>query len=208
MSAADESKTAVVIVKRTELALSRSEPLARRGLQTLNDLDEAEQCLKDGVAYFGTDEFERSFRCFKRGVEKSPLHGELNWRIALMFREGYGIPVDEAKALFHTSVSAENGYEWGQLELARLYGTGTFVPKDESTAHFWTEQAAMQDNSWAEIALGVMYEMGVGVDQDTEIAKYWYLRAAAHGGHVWKSRLTTMQIAIVGLTVLNDSPFT
>lgn len=206
MNASDKPSTAVVIVQRTELALSRSAPLARRGLQTLNSLHDAERSLTEGWDYFYDGDLEKAFRCFLQGLDRSPLHGRLHCALGLMSLHGCGTPQNGQKALWHIRMSAEVGNSAGQLALARIYRSGVEVPKDDEMAYLWTERAAQQNNIWAAVSLGEMFELGVGVQQDDQQAVYWYLRAMEHGGYVWQTRVTRLQKTIPDFEILDGAP--
>ena len=100
------------------------------------------------------------------------------------------IPEIGKKALYWLTKSAEQGYEWAQLDLGMIYGDtdyhGVPVLKDISKEIYWYKKAANQGNATAALYLGQHYHFESFEDrlicgfnnsckttQNVRNAKYW-----------------------------------
>jgi len=98
--------------------------------------------------------------------------------------------------------SAEQGYAYGQYNLAVMYLEGSGVPKNESEAIKWFTKAADQWHAGAINNLVALYFYGKGVPKDL-VAAFMWLRIAANTGdgdsakniEAMKTLLTEGQIA-------------
>ena len=87
---------------------------------------------------------------------------------------------------------AEQGDEYAQLNLGRLYESGNGVLQDYEEAVKWYRLAAEQGNTTAQYNLGWMHENGEGVLQDYTEAAKWYRLAAEQGNAEAKFNLAVM----------------
>ena len=76
---------------------------------------------------------------------------------------------------------AEQGDEYAQLNLGRLYYNGQGVLQDYAEAAKWYRFAAEQGNAMGQANLGILYNFGEGVLQDYAEAVKWYRLAAEQG---------------------------
>ena len=98
-----------------------------------------------------------------------------------MYRDGQGLPQDDAQAVHWYRRAADQGYAPAQDNLGRMYQNGRGVPQDDAQAVSWYRRAADQDEANAQNNLGAMYQMGRGVLRDYTQAVHWYRRAADQG---------------------------
>lgn len=84
------------------------------------------------------------------------------------------LPADSVEA-------AEQGNQFEQYKLGKLYLAGEDVPKDIAKAVRFLTASAEQDNQYAQYALGKLYLLGRDIPQDKESALRWLERSAAQG---------------------------
>jgi len=119
-----------------------------------------------------------------------------------MYRNGRGVPQDNATAVSWYGKAAEQGDAHAQNNLGFMYERGQDVPQDNATAVSWYRKAAEQGAADAQYNLGIMYGNGQGVPQDYVQAHMWFNLAAsnAHDKAVEDrdrvaARMTPLQIA-------------
>ena len=128
-------------------------------------------------------------------------NAEAQWRLGVEYEsESYYFKGEEAevikipeigkKSLYWLTKSAEQGYEWAQLDLGMIYGDtdyhGVPVLKDISKEIYWYKKAANQGNATAALYLGQHYHFESFEDrlicgfnnsckttQNVRNAKYW-----------------------------------
>ena len=86
--------------------------------------------------------------------------------LALMYLNGEGVAVDDAKALRLFQASAEQGHAAAQYNLGNLYLAGQGVVRDEAEAVRWLEMAAEQGNLEAQSRLRVIEAASTGASQN------------------------------------------
>ncbi len=96
-----------------------------------------------------------------------------------MYRQGRGVPQDDAEAVRWYRLAAEQGHASAQYNLGVMYADGRGVPQDDVEAVRWFQLAAEQGYAGAQYNLGVMYGTGRGVPQDDETAHMWLNLAAS-----------------------------
>ena len=87
--------------------------------------------------------------------------------------------IDEAIPWYEKS--AEDGNQYAQYHLGKLYLQGRGVPKDILKATECLTASANQGNRYAQYALGKLYLSGSEVPQDKEQAAYWLTQSAKQG---------------------------
>ena len=117
---------------------------------------------------------------------------EAQFNLGVMYRDGEGVPQDEAEAVRWFRLAAEQGLAVGQSNLGLMYATGRGVPQDEAEAVRWSRLAAEQGNALGQFNLGLMYATGRGVPQDEAEAVRWYRLVAEQGLAVGQSNLGVM----------------
>lgn len=84
---------------------------------------------------------------------------------------------DYVTALREFTVSAEEGLDLAQYNLAILYFSGQGVEQNFEEAFRWTVAAAEQGHIAAQFNLGALYYEGQGTKQDRQTAFEWYKEA-------------------------------
>jgi TPR repeat protein len=98
------------------------------------------------------------------------------------------------KYVEYLEISAKNGNEIAQNELAGLYAFGEGVPKDGEKFIYWSELSANNGYSLAQLNLGTAYFLGVnGVKQDLEKAKKWLKLAASNNEDIAQQYLKEIE---------------
>lgn len=88
--------------------------------------------------------------------------------------------------------TADQGDDYAQAELGRMYYLGEGVPRDLKVAAQWYRKAADQGNDYAQARLGRMYYSGEGVPRDLKVAAQWYRKAADQGDDYAQAGLGAM----------------
>ena len=88
------------------------------------------------------------------------------------YENGFGVEKDfkEAERLYR--LAAEQGYSYGQWNLALCYMAGRGVQKDQKQAVRWHRLAAGQGHVRSRYTLISYYENGIGVMKDVNEARY------------------------------------
>lgn len=113
-------------------------------------------------------------------------HGnaEAQYNLALLYRDGEGVPVDYGKAMAWYRKAAKQGYARAQSNIGAMYYKGLGVPQDYSKALEWYRKAAEQGLAVAQKNIGAMYYKGYGVTTDITQAVKWLLLAKANGSRM------------------------
>ena len=96
-----------------------------------------------------------------------------------MYRDGRGVPQDDAEAVRWYRLAADQGLADAQFSLGVMYTPGRGVPQDDAEAVRWYRLAADQGQADAQDTLGVMYTIGRGVPYDEVQAHMWFNLAAS-----------------------------
>jgi hypothetical protein len=128
--------------------------------------------LDEGTAAYWRADYATALREFRPLAERGVAEAQFN--LGLMYRNGEGVPQDDAKALQWYRKAAEQGYADAQYNLGIMYGIGQRVPQDYSRAMKWYRKAAEQGHARAQNNLGLMYYNGEGVPQDYVQAYMWF----------------------------------
>lgn len=105
--------------------------------------------------------------------------GEMDstYELAIMFRDGEGIPADKAKAFALTKRAAEAGYYSAVKNMVASYHQGIGVPADDVQATAWLLRGAETGDSDAMRRYGAALRTGAGVKADRKAAADWYERS-------------------------------
>jgi len=106
---------------------------------------------------------------------------EAQYNLGWMYRNGRGVPGNDAKAVEWYTKAAEQGYAKAQHNLGSMYYRGEGVPEDDAKAVEWFTLAAEQGDADAQVSLGVMYVTGKGAPKNNVRAFMWWIIAAAQG---------------------------
>lgn len=101
----------------------------------------------------------------------------VQYKIAVIYEQGYGIKSDFTTASIWYHQAANNGHIQAQNCLGVLYNMGRGVTQDFELAFRWFNQAAQKGNTNAQHRLAEMYGKGLGVEQDYDLAFYWFQKA-------------------------------
>lgn len=135
--------------------------------------------LEKGLAAFDVGDYETSL------AECQPLADEGNaaaqFCVGRLYANGFGVPMDDAKALYFYGAAADQGYPQALYNLGIMHANGWGVSmNDEKAAEFYLE-AAVQGYVPAIMSLAEIRHRGMGVERDEVDAYAWYIVAANLG---------------------------
>lgn len=108
-------------------------------------------------------------------------HARAMYNLALMLKNGEGVPEDDAEAVKWLHAAAEKGVAGAMNSLGRSYDEGEGVAIDDAQAVVWYRAAAENGNLSAMRNLGLMLKNGEGVTEDDVEAVKWFRTAAEKG---------------------------
>jgi TPR repeat protein len=136
--------------------------------------------VSNGLAQDAPDEALAAYRRgdYAKAVELLRLRADkgdasAQYRLALMYTEGKGVPRDDKAALTWFQRAAEQGEAAAQYETGVSYATGAGTAKNDAEAAKWFRRAADQGMPYAQLNLGLLYAAGRGVPQDNVEAMTW-----------------------------------
>mgnify|MGYP006156604439 CR=1 FL=1 len=150
-------------------------------LMTLS-LPVSAQDFQKGSAAYEDGDYATALKEWKPLAEAGDAAAQYN--LALMYRNGKGVPQDYAEAIRWYRLAAEQGLAEAQTNLGIMYDNGEGVPQDYAEAVKWWRLAAEQGHAKAQTNLGYMYGKGQGVLQDNVMAHMWYNIGAANGSEL------------------------
>ena len=136
------------------------------------------------IALYMNGNFDQAAVHFKRASQispSSPGDARAYTYFGHMYRDGQGVPQDNAQALDLFQKAADRGYAPAQFYLGGMYEDGRGVLQNYERAATWYRKAAEQENANAQFALGLMYLNGEGIPQDSAKAMDWLRKAADQG---------------------------
>ena len=103
-------------------------------------------------------------------IEKKAQEGDATaqYRIGVIYRKGFHVPQDKAKAFEWFRKAAEQGHVKAQYTLGIMLNKGEVGPRDYVEARKWFEKAAAQGDPHASYSLGLLYFHGRGVTKDVD----------------------------------------
>jgi uncharacterized protein len=101
--------------------------------------------------------------------------------LGMAYRDGEGVPKDDAQAITWFRKSAEQGNARAQGALGKAYLEGNGVTRDVANAVVWLLKAVEQGDAEAQVELGHAYRQGAGVPQDYAKAMNLFRKAADQG---------------------------
>lgn len=104
---------------------------------------------------------------------------EAQTHLGLLYRNGTGVPQNNAEAVKWYAQAAEHGYPEAQAYLGFMYMTGRGVKRDDIIALKWHRKAADRGNAIAQYNLGLMIQAGRSVKADAIQAYMWFKLASA-----------------------------
>lgn len=135
--------------------------------------------LEKGLAAFDVGDYETSL------AECQPLADEGNaaaqFCVGRLYANGFGVPMDDAKALYFYGAAADQGYPQALYNLGIMHANGWGVSmNDEKAAEFYLE-AAVKGYVPAVMSLAEIRHRGMGVEKSEVDAYAWYIVAATLG---------------------------
>ena len=95
----------------------------------------------------------------RRQAEQGDADAQYN--LGVMYRDGAGVPQDDAEAVHWIRLAADQGNAEAQAMLGAMYSGGRGVPLDQAEAVRWIRLAAEQGDAETQFNLGFMYHRGV-----------------------------------------------
>jgi TPR repeat protein len=93
-----------------------------------------------GVAAYKWGKYGIALREWRPLAEQGNAKAQYN--LGVMYRNGHGVPQDDAEAVGWYRKAAEQGYATAQHKLGVMYGKGLGVPQDEAQAYMWFKLAS------------------------------------------------------------------
>jgi TPR repeat protein len=121
------------------------------------------------------DEVNKDRRAAERGDASA------QFKMALRYDSGQGVPQNYTKAVEWLHKAAEQGFVKAQYNLGSMYYSGQGVPQDNPEAAKWFLLAAERGFASAQKNLGAQYGLGQGVPQNDGEAFVWSSIAAMSG---------------------------
>jgi TPR repeat protein len=113
--------------------------------------------------------------------------------LALLYKDGLGVPKDDARYALWLEMAAEQDYPGAQARLIGVYETGKGVPKDAVKSAQWARRCAERGEMAGQLALVLDYYYGRGVPKNLVEAIKWQAVLEA-AGYVSKDDEFTQQI--------------
>lgn len=101
------------------------------------------------------------------------------FNLGLMYRQGQGVPKDDAEAVKWYRKATEQGFAGAQTNLGLMYNKGEGVPRDDIEAYMWASLAAAQGHEKAKVVLDSIGR-GMTPDQIAEARKRVAIWQPAH----------------------------
>ncbi|MDY6992910.1 MAG: tetratricopeptide repeat protein, partial [Pseudomonadota bacterium] len=112
---------------------------------------------------------------------KVAVNPQAQYRLAMKYLHGKGVPQDPRQAINWLNKAAKNGYQEAQYQLGLFYKTGQWVTPDQDLALSWLRKAAIQNHAKAQYQLALSYQQGQGVTINETMAAIWLRKAASRG---------------------------
>ena len=103
------------------------------------------------------------------------------YRLGVMYEEGFGVPEDDAQAVAWIRRAADQGHPTAQNYIGARYDHGLGFTTDEPDWYRRYRKWAEQGEACGQWSLGYAYEYGLGVEKNQYEAVRWYRKAAEQG---------------------------
>ena len=140
---------------------------------------------------FAAKEYTRALPLLEKASGEGDALSSLH--LADIYRNGWGVPKDQAEALLYYKTAAGDGNLLSYNRLGTCYENGRGCEPDSLSAFRAYETAAMFGQTNAQFNLGECYRKGIGVSIDRFKARSWYTNAANSGSAAAKTALTEME---------------
>lgn len=148
------------------------------------DLGNGDALFELGLDYFygkyvAAQSDEKAVECFMKGGEAG--HHACAKNVGLCYKDGRGVPQDNAKAMEWLEKAADLGSVDAYLQLGNAYNDNGIWSVDYQKAAEYYQKAYNAGAAEGALRLGIMYESGHGVDADLEEALKLYQTSADQG---------------------------
>ncbi|MDB0048246.1 sel1 repeat family protein [Burkholderiaceae bacterium] len=109
-------------------------------LFTLSALTSWAGDFQKGMSAYVSGDYTTAFKEFAASAEQGNVDAQFN--LALMYKNGQGVPQDYKQAVKWYTKAAEQGNANAQYSLGYRYANGQGVPQDNVYAHMWFNLAA------------------------------------------------------------------
>ena len=137
-----------------------------------------------------TTQNEQALRKLQQSAENGDAQAQ--YRLAVLYHKGQGVPKDYGQAASWYLKAAEQGHAKAQLYLGLMYRNGRGVEQDHTQAAQWFMKSAVQGEGKAQYYLGVSFCMGTGVLKDYATGAVWLNRSARQGNSDAENMLQKM----------------
>ena len=152
--------------------------------------------LEKALEAYDFEEYENAFIWLKPWAKDGDPDAQ--YRLGLLYENGYGVDVNIKLALKWYRASAEQGQRKAKRRLQNLRKSATADAGSESVATQWYEDLAVSGDSEAQYNLGFIYETGWSVPVDNIEATRWYEKSADKGVKEAQFRLGMMYLTGAG----------
>jgi TPR repeat protein len=128
--------------------------------------------------------------------------------LGLLYGNGFGVPLDDARALKWYALAADQGHAQAQCNLAVMYANGWGVPQSDEKAFKWYSLAAEQGITAAQVNIGRMYAGGFGVAADKVQGHKWFSIAVELGDNDVKFSLDNLEGTMTAEQIAEANRFT
>ena len=142
--------------------------------------------IDQGQAAYDSGDYQTAITEWQPLAEAGHAAGQFG--MALLYANGFGVPLDDAQALRWYQLAAEQNHADAQCNIAIMYANGWGVPQSDAEAFKWYGLAADQGVTAAQIAVAKMYSGGYGAAQDNVQALKWFGIASEMGDYNAASR--------------------
>jgi len=126
-------------------------------------------------------EASKWFMSAVKPANAKPANAKSAYNLAILYSNGWGVPIDDTKATQYFRIAAESGVISAQYNLGVRYAQGKGVPKSDVIASSWYAKAAEKGMLDAQFNLGVRYYKGLGVEKNYISAYKWLNLATVLG---------------------------
>ncbi len=127
--------------------------------------------ISDAIAAYGKQDYATAFRLARPLADKG--NADVQFLLGMMYRDGEGVPPDEAVGASWLLRAAEQGHRRAQFFVGSSYNRGKGVPEDPVEGAKWLLRSAEQGFAAAQLDLGAAYTTGRGVPRDNVQAYLW-----------------------------------
>jgi TPR repeat protein len=125
--------------------------------------------------------YRKAFRWYIAAAENEKEDLNAQYKVAIMYLNGWGIDKDEIQAFKWCKLAAKQGHVGAQFELGKMYENSLGTNQVSKKARKWYTMAAAQNHGGAQFNLAGMYTNGKGGAKNEADAVELYERAAEQG---------------------------